>query len=1809
MTDIVDLAEPLAQLRIKLLDLSGRNKLLNHKHSPGKSLQFVEGQPSDVFVKLVEPRGKVPIIGLPEPAKSQWKEVNGRLARPEVKEWARLNGISVSYDLPECDVNADTPHLRALMYGDDLAKHCRKLEREAVSAIEETGANMLFIVLGFLEFPDQRDSDKKMLAPLICVPVTLVRRDAAGTQEFHLEFTDEDITENLSLREKLRKDFGYSLPDLNEEAIEVDAYFTALQASIRHQPGFAFHRRTSLCMLSFANMLLVRDLDPKKWEMDEGENGLTDHPIVQQVFSGGERDQRAHFGNATEHDVEDEVGTNVPLVFDADSSQHSALIDILHHEKNMVVEGPPGTGKSQTITNLIAACIAQNKTVLFVAEKLAALEVVKTRLTMAGLDPFVLELHSNKTNKKRVLEELGNRISATPTSTFGLEDKLERLETNRAALKAYSDLVNTVTNNQMALTLQSVMWKAEVCRQKLGTAESAVNRVAVGDARQISAVEFSRRNECLRHLGAQFIAINRFNSESEFWGFFPEAILPGEELALADSFSAALAWSAQLQNAANELQRLLGGNIVGINLETAETQTAAIRKFVAEADQRLPLHLVPKLFAEDPTGSGTEKSFERLAQRIDRFSECSRIEALYLLNGCKPTHSNLQTTKVLYALLAHHEIAVPTIKDLVKLRQTLVEAAAKLSTSRESINAATKTINIPFDGSFTSFRALISYANLITAAPEEHFALQRPGLSSEQAVPLLAQLEKSQKDLENLTAILADKLYLDALPDDQDLKLAIATLRDGSAWYRIFQSKWRKAVSTHKSLQRSRTKLAPEVRLAELEAALNFTATRLKWRSQSAWNHVLATSPPDEPYDLTPFVAIAKWNQSIQLASEELGTSLFDPTSTSASQLRAIKRDFSSLKISLLTARVAKDAITAHVKAGIISGTADNLVALVNTAESLSAAFLADLPWLQQNVKESASLANAIEAVEASLEKSALQESIQSDQALKKMLGEAYRGLETDLKSLVGVLEFGQIVDTLPISPQAKVTIRSNPPIETATAIANELSTTSITLRQLSELEARLAERGTYTREQWLGMQPEDDLVAFSASNTEKLTLVATNCSSLVSWSQYVSRRREAIDLSLTPFVELLESERIDAQVLCDAYSFCAYSSIVQAAFRNIPSLGRFSGLQHNQVRDEYKKLDREIISVRGQAIARTNARSCQVDPGRNGTRVDEKTEMALINYLLPQVRPRVPVRKMLTRASRSIQALKPCFMMGPQAVAQYLPPNKMKFDLVIMDEASQLRPEQAIGAVARGGQLVVVGDPKQLPPTNFFSRSGQASEDDEQYSTTDAESILDLCTSHFRPSRSLRWHYRSQHHSLIAFSNRNFYRDNMVIFPSPYEQGGTLGVRAIYLADAVYENQTNLHEARRIVDATVEHILNRPNDSLGIVTLNLKQRDLIAELLDERLSSLQAAAEYQGKWAQEGQPLFIKNLENVQGDERDAIFISTTFGKPTGSSAVRQNFGPISRQGGWRRLNVLFTRAKKSIAVYTSLRPEDILVDNTTPEGTKALRNYLEYARSGSLVVAEETGREPDSDFEIAIIDLLKRNNYEVTPQLGVAGFRIDIAVKHPTVPGAYLAAIECDGASYHSALSVRDRDRIRQEILEALGWRHRIWRVWSTDWFRTPRDEAEKLLSFLRALSATWKPEHQAGERWIEEKAHPAPSIEERIPRFTDRSATPPIFMTETLLQAAGVDSIVEDDEDLEVKVGDLVRYFDRSKPDVVESVQITFGVDDIANGIVNESRPLAQILLGAVMGDEVVLSVPGKVARTLKIREIRRFTPTNE
>jgi superfamily I DNA and/or RNA helicase/very-short-patch-repair endonuclease len=1791
------LTAALEQLRLRLLDLTGRNRLINLKHTPGKAMQFVQGTPVDVYAKLVEGNAKsvINILGLPEPLKRDWIEKNGRLQRPEPREWAAKKEIPLSYDIGEPEDEEGDSFLRALLYPDDLSKHLRKIEREANLAIEETGANMLFLVLGFLEFPDQKNSDKNFLAPLICLPVSMSKKEIGGEQQFSLQFTGDDISDNLSLREKLRNDFGLHFPELDDEQIDVEAYFEEVKDVIDKRPNFAFRNRVSLCLLSFSNMLLVRDLDPSKWPEVKNKNALLDHPIVREVFEGSSKEGAGGLEIAEEHNVESGEANKIALVYDADSSQHSALVDALILKKNLVIEGPPGTGKSQTITNLIAASIAEGKKVLFIAEKLTALQVVKNRLSMAGLAPFVLELHSNKTSKKKVLEEITERISyrsRNPSALPGLETELEA---HRKELREYTALMNTVSHNSLGLTVHQLMWRAEKHRSVITEGEGILGQITCADAADISTHELSRRADYLRHLSSQYQAINGYGISSTFWGFSPKNLIPGDEIKIQNLMSDALSWASTFkEHVSNYASTMLGAKISGFSLNVALCQLEALDWTLAQADSSLPLDRIPAMMSADNSGDEARKRLLELQNLIRRYLELEPFAIKAINEYDLVTHKAISELKTLKESARGLGVELTTLPEILKLHQDLLNAVEKLAEADTNLSNVLTKEGLSYTDSYVFLIGLQRFLDVLQEAPIESAHFQSPTIFKSSSLQLLEEVKVIQDQWVINERELTESLYLDALPSDADIKGAISVFREGDAWYRIFQGRWRDATRLHKSISRSKVGMPASERLRQLENLIQLLPLKEKWKSHAAWRSVLNISPPVEPYDFSEALALARWNKEIKSASEAIGYKELEHSKFGLDGIRALQRAYANTSADIKEALLSREIFNKKLqKINEFSGM-DMLGKLQSKVQLFCFNLEDQINFIKASSNEIASYDEIILGAEAFIERAKIKSDIDANKVTKNLFGHYYKELETDVSSALKVLDFAQEVSKLEIDPGIKSELFEGDIISKAQSLKIQTENIIQGLKSLNTFADVMGKFGELDINQWTGASPDQDLQLFSDLLVTTLNDGIDDAGILLSWSLYIGTRAEAVDVRLSDFVELLEAKNIKSEELSDAYSYAVYSSLVKEIFRKLPRLASFTGTRHSKVREDFQSLDTEVISLRGAAVGASSHRNANPPYGANGSRVDDKSEMVLLNYLMPQQRPRMPVRKILQKAGKSIQELKPCFMMGPQAVAQYLTPSSIEFDLVIMDEASQLKPEEAIGAIARGKQLVVVGDPKQLPPTSFFSKMSQGS-DEEEFTTTDAESILDVCSSHFHPIRSLRWHYRSQHHSLIAFSNKNFYRSNLIVFPSPYGQGGRLGVRAFYLADAIYENNSNLREAKRVVDAVVEHILTRSDESLGVVTLNIKQRDLISELVAERLNSISEAGAYKEHWQEEGEPLFIKTLENVQGDQRDAIIISTTFGKPSGSKAVGQNFGPISKQGGWRRLNVLFTRAKKSVTLYTSLRPDDILVGPTTPDGTKTLRNYLEYARTGSLTVAEDTGLEPDSDFEISVMDMLKLRGYEVTPQLGVAGYRIDIAVKHPKIPGCYLAAIECDGATYHSALSVRDRDRIRQEILESLGWRGRIWRIWSTDWFRSPRSEIEKLISFLNELSETWRPEHSSSSSWIEE----GPSqVEENI-------ASGPIATESNLELEIERDTVssalIADVEYLEVEVGDVINYVDLNQPADVLTVQITDGVDNFQNGIVNEARPLAKALLGAIQGDEIVLHLAGGNAKRLHILEV--------
>ena len=364
---------------------------------------------------------------------------------------------------------------------------------------------------------------------------------------------------------------------------------------------------------------------------------------------------------------------------------------------------------------------------------------------------------------------------------------------------------------------------------------------------------------------------------------------------------------------------------------------------------------------------------------------------------------------------------------------------------------------------------------------------------------------------------------------------------------------------------------------------------------------------------------------------------------------------------------------------------------------------------------------------------------------------------------------------------------------------------------------------------------------------------------------------------------------------------------------------------------------------------------------------------------------------------------------------------------------------------------------------------SGDGEEEEDEDSAAfinDDESILTTMST-WLPKRMLKWHYRSRHESLIEFSNQKFYNNKLVVFPSPCPGSSELGLLFTYIESGYFEKGINREEANVVVEAVIRHAKEHPEDSLAVVTMNSEQQNLIEELLEAQLINDPKVRELLEPFNQMDDPLIIKNLENIQGDERDVIFISCTYGKEKGSDLVPQRFGPINKSGGWRRLNVLFTRARKRMHIFSSMRASDIRPSETSTsyESLSAFHDFLRKAddRQQKIEVSARR-REPDSDFEIAVADRLREKGYKCEFQVGTDSYYIDLAVVDPNNPGQYLMGIECDGAAYHSAKSARDRDALRQQILENLGWK--IRRIWSTDWYTDPTAALRPILQELEEL-----------------------------------------------------------------------------------------------------------------------------------------------
>ncbi|SDT08711.1 AAA domain-containing protein [Paenibacillaceae bacterium GAS479] len=562
------------------------------------------------------------------------------------------------------------------------------------------------------------------------------------------------------------------------------------------------------------------------------------------------------------------------------------------------------------------------------------------------------------------------------------------------------------------------------------------------------------------------------------------------------------------------------------------------------------------------------------------------------------------------------------------------------------------------------------------------------------------------------------------------------------------------------------------------------------------------------------------------------------------------------------------------------------------------------------------------------------------------------------------------------------------------------------------------------------------------------------NMELLRDWCAWRRVREKSAQAGLLPLLEPLEKGTLSLELVVSAFERALYRACAEYLISENTHLKAFSSrLFEDSIRqfqaytDQFEQITRDEITARLAAKVPHAAQEAA-----------QNSELGILQRAIRSNGRGISIRKLFEQIPNLLQRLCPCILMSPISVAQYLDPSNPQYDLVIFDEASQMPTCEAVGAMARGRHVIVVGDPKQLPPTSFFS-SGQSEMGEDELLQEDLESVLDDCLALGMPQGHLLWHYRSRHESLIAFSNTQYYDNKLLTFPSPNERVSSVTLESI---EGVYDRGKS-KQNRAEAEAVIQEITRRLQDpglrrlSIGVVTFSSVQQNLIEDMLDETFAGNPELE----MWSQEmKEPIFVKNLENVQGDERDVILFSIGYG-PDASGKVSMNFGPLNRDGGWRRLNVAVSRARHTMKVFSTLKPEHLNTSRTSSQGVAELKAFLEYAAKGKEALgfrnSVSTSHSRVQGLEVQIADELRRAGHQVDVQIGVSGYRIDLAVIDPQDSSRYALGIVCDGYGYSQAKTARDREILRYRVSEQLGWK--LHRVWALDWWENPERELQKI------------------------------------------------------------------------------------------------------------------------------------------------------
>jgi hypothetical protein len=1567
----------------KLLDLSLRNNLLNFRASK-RVVELMVPDPGRLEDLLAD--GKHfklrPGVHLMEGSDPRDASLHQARHREEVGREHALEGL-------------EKGELYIQLSDDEMDRRLVELFRASRLALQEGGANTLYLVLGFLVWNQDGKDGRRYKAPLILIPVNLARK--AVRSGFSLSLHEDEPRFNLTLLEMLRQDFQLHLPAVEGElprddsGLDVATIWRAVATAVKDMPGWEVTQEVCLGQFSFAKYLMWKDLTDHAAQ-------LRQNPVVRHLMDTPDQayGERAAFVAPEQlDDVLPPSGNFCPLP--ADSSQLAAVVAAAEG-RDFVLEGPPGTGKSQTIANLIAQCLALNKTVLFVAEKTAALEVVYRRLKMVGLGEFCLELHSHKANKLEVLKQLStswDTRKAGDQTTW--EQECARMDLLRNQLNALVQRLHHRWPNGLSVF-------------------TAISRTLAG--------------RDLPHVSLQFpgpdchdkAALDRLLDTAMRLGIHATQVagIPTEQWALVTATEWAPGWEADLTGA---LRDMIAPCEALVQAATAFFEVTGLPASILSATACRALgalsHSLPQAYGRDwsfllrpdaPSCLGRLREGQALAAFGQQFLAQLRGQP----DCASPPCETREATESLWPDLETRvfDLAAEVRHGLAQAEEELrlpggIPAGAVLADRRQTLRQRIATVAA---GVKEISHAYLDRVHAGKSLDEDRRQLW--GRLSREYLP-----EATSLDLERLR---------------QDWQQA------GSSW-------WLKRNAGQRAVRKAllavaktpRAKVGNDAQDLELLLAIRDRDGQLsayedlRGREADGWDWVaLETSA------LTNFQRLKE-------------------------TLERVVQDFNRLaKLQELEAKLAPYADLGPLTAGLWSG-------LTTKAEDIDLATKLG----EQFADALAGLYDRPETLKTGLE------------ALGHLIGE----------------------NNLLLAAHGAATRACG---EVSTQLSHFLAALTMLLDRLG---------GEETAKRHVAAMPPDQLVSWCGALLAQSRLLRPWCA----WNRVAG---EALGLGLGPLVKAVATGGVSGAQVKETFAVNYCRWWLCAAVDTEPLLRRFASAEHEQAIADFRQLDQKLADLARDCI-RANVR--RGVPGVDD--VTNASEWGILRREMGKKRRHIPLRQLLEKLPTALPSLTPCLLMSPLSIAQYLPPDRKPFDLVVFDEASQIPVWDAIGAMARGQRVVVVGDPKQLPPTNFFNRAEDEDADDDVETGGDMESILDECLGAGLPSQRLNWHYRSRHESLIAFSNARYYAGGLVTFPSPVTDDRAV---SLHLVDGgCYGrggNRTNPVEAKALVADIVRH-LNDPvfvetGRSIGVVTFNSQQQKLIEDLLDEERRRDVSLDHFFTDDITE--PVFVKNLENVQGDERDVMYFSITYGPDVAGGPLNSmNFGPLNKDGGERRLNVAVTRAKCALRIFSSFQPEQIVLARTKAKGVADLKLFLEYAQRGIGALAEEASAprgDFDSPFEEIVAAALSRRGWTVHPQVGVSAFRIDLGVVDPDRPGRYLAGVECDGATYHRAATARDRDRLREQVLRGLGWE--IVRTWSTDWWYDAPSTADKLDARLHDLhtqareqQARLEAERQAATCQTEEETFPV--IEPEIMANDQPSSTmeiSPAAAKQTLPQA---------------------------------------------------------------------------------------------